>query len=249
MGNSDVVGKLGNLLGKLPEMLVPMTCLTCDAFVEKQGGCCAKCWRELRFISEPLCPVYGTPFAVDMGEGMLSTEAIANPPPFGRLRAVMLYDVLARKLISSMKYSDRTDLIPWLSNWMKVAGRELLAETDVIIPVPLHKSRLRMRRFNQAGELARRLREKSQFRPELLIRHKPTKQQVGLTESERERNMSGAFVVPEEMKVHLKGQRVLLVDDVYTTGSTVKAATRALKRGGASNIDVLVFAKVETFPV
>ena len=107
-----------------------------------------------------------------------------------------------------------------------------------------------MRRFNQSADIARRLAdEKRKFRPELLIRRKPTKQQVGLTEKERERNMSGAFVVPEEMKVHVKGSRILLVDDVYTTGSTVKAATRALRRGGADNIDVLVFAKVETYPL
>lgn len=225
-----------------------MTCLTCDAYVEKQGGCCARCWSSLRFISEPHCPVYGTPFSVDMGEGVLSIEAIANPPPFDRLRAVMLYDDLARKMISTIKYSDRTDLIPWVSNWMRVAGKELLGEADLVVPVPLHKSRLRMRRFNQAGEMARRICEdKAQFRPEVLLRRKSTKQQVGLSEKERERNMSGAFSVTEEMKIHVKGKRVLLVDDVYTTGSTVKAATRALKRGGASNIDVLVFAKVETY--
>jgi len=242
--------RIGELASNLPGMFVPMTCLTCDAFVEKQGGCCAKCWGELRFISEPMCPVYGTPFSVDMGDGVLSTDAIANPPPFERLRAVMLYDELARKMVSTIKYSDRTDLIPWISNWMKVAGKALLKETDIVVPVPLHKSRLRMRRFNQAGEIARRVcGDKNLFRPEVLLRRKPTKQQVGLTEKERERNMSGAFVVPEEMKLHVKGKRILLVDDVYTTGSTVKAATRALKRGGASNIDVLVFAKVETYLV
>jgi len=240
--------RIGGLVSNLPAMFVPMTCLTCDAFVEKQGGCCANCWSKLRFISEPMCPVYGTPFSVDMGKGMVSTEAIANPPSFDRLRAVMLYDELARKIISTTKYSDRTDLIPWISNWMKVAGKDLLQEADMIVPVPLHRSRLRMRRFNQSADIARRLSgKKNMYQPETLIRRKPTKQQVGLTEKERERNMSGAFAVPEEMKHHVKGKRVLLVDDVYTTGSTVKAATRALKRGGASNIDVLVFAKVETY--
>ena len=230
---------------------MPSTCLTCDRFVEKQGGCCPQCWAELRFITEPLCPVMGTPFSIDMGKNFLCAEAIANPPPFDKLRSVLLYDELARKLVSRIKYSDRTDLLRWVVNWMNTAGVEVLNEVDVIIPVPLHPSRLRIRRFNQAGELANRLAKLNQkeFLPELLIRKKATRQQVGLSERERARNVLGAFVVPQEMKITLKGKRVLLIDDVYTTGSTVKAASRALKRGGASHINVLVFAKVETYTV
>ncbi len=233
---------------KIPTLLVPNTCLTCDNFVETQGGCCPKCWSKLRFVRKPVCPVLGSPFSVDMGDNFLCAEAIADPPPFERLRTVVLYDELARKLVASIKYADRTDLAPWVGDWMRVAGLSLVEEADFIIPVPLHTSRLRSRRFNQSAELARRIAKVSgvSFLPEGLVRRKATHQQVGLSELERERNVSGAFLMPEEMRVHLKGQRVLLVDDVYTTGATAKAATRALKRGGAASVDVLVFAKVET---
>lgn len=245
---SHVIQKLRRVAGFVPEMLVPSTCLTCERFVDRQGGCCPQCWGQLRFVTKPFCPVMGTPFSIDMGDNFLSAEAIANPPPFDKLRTVLLYDDLARKLVSSIKYSDRADLLRWVANWMNVSGSEIINEIDSIIPVPLHPSRLRQRRFNQAGELALRLAKlnEKEFMPEVLIRRKPTRQQVGLNESERAKNVSGAFAVPQEMKITLKGKRVLLIDDVYTTGATVKSATRALKRGGASQINVLVFAKVET---
>lgn len=248
---TNVIRKLRDYADFLPELLVPSTCLTCDRFVDKQGGCCPQCWNSLRFITKPLCRVMGSPFSIDMGDGFLSAEAISNPPPFEKLRAVLIYDELARKLVSSIKYSDRTDLLRWVANWMDVSGQELISDADMIMPVPLHASRLRSRRFNQAAELAHRLARlnNKEFMPEILVRKKSTRQQVGLSETERARNVSGAFIVPQEMKINLKGKRVLLIDDVYTTGATAKAATRALKRGGASQINVLVFAKVETHPV
>lgn len=238
-------------VSKLSDILVPPTCLICDAFVQKQGGCCGTCWRELRFIVPPICPVLGSPFSIDLGNGIMSAEAIANPPPFERLRAVLLYDDLARRMVSLLKYSDRTDLAPWMASWMVVAGKELIEGADAIVPIPLYSGRLRSRRFNQSAELARHIADKAQipFFPVSMKRKKNTRQQVGLTQSERQRNVSGAFVVPEERKIDVIGKRVILVDDVYTTGATTKAATRALKRAGASQVDVLVFAKVETTPV
>jgi len=206
------------------------------------------CWQKLRFISKPFCPVLGAPLPVDMGEGILSAEAIADPPPFARLRAVLLYDKLARQLVSSLKYGDRTDLARWLAGWMAAAGRELIKDVDLVAPVPLHPRRILSRRFNQSAELARSIAKQANlpYKPGVLVRKKHTRKQVGLSQAQRERNLSGAFIAPEERKIDLVRKRVLLIDDVYTTGSTAKAATRALLRGGADQVDVLVFAKVET---
>lgn len=235
--------------GVLADLAVPPTCLACDNIVARPGGCCASCWRELRFIRKPHCAVMGTPFSVDMGDGFLCAEAIADPPPFARLRAVMLYDDIARRLISGIKYADRLDLVPAVASWMAVAGLELLEDADVVVPVPLHNRRLWQRRFNQSAELARHIAGRSGkvYQPAVLTRRKHTRQQVGLSESERIRNVSGAFTVVPEKSISITGRNVLLIDDVYTTGATTRAATRALKRAGASQIDVLVFAKVETF--
>jgi ComF family protein len=181
-----------------------------------------------------------------MGEGFLSAEAIANPPPFGRARAAVSYDGVARRMVQGLKYSDRTDLALWMSGWMARAGAELLADTEVIVPVPLHWRRFLSRRFNQSAELARALARRADkpFEPMALTRVRGTRQQVGLGLGERQANVRGAFRVPPEADIKVRGRHVLLVDDVYTTGATISAAARALKRGGATAVDVLTFARV-----
>jgi ComF family protein len=133
-----------------------------------------------------------------------------------------------------------------MAGWMARAGAELLADAEVIIPIPLHRRRFLRRRFNQSAELARALARRAckPFEPMALARVKMTRQQVGLGLSERQDNVRGAFRVPAEADIKVRGRRVLLVDDVYTTGATVSAAARALKRGGAAAVDVLAFARV-----
>ena len=244
---STVSVLFGSAAMTLAEGLVPPTCLTCDRLVVEQGGCCAHCWNELHFIQPPICPVMGTPFSVDLGDGIQSLEAIADPPPFERLRAAVLYGKRARQLVTQLKFSDRTDLAPWMADWMRVAGKELLEASDVIVPVPLHFNRLLQRRYNQSAELARNIGKHGGLavEPQVLVRRRRTKQQTGLSESQRQRNVAGAFWVPDEQRIALDGKRVLLVDDVYTTGATTKAATRALLRAKAKQVNVLVFAKVE----
>ena len=231
----------------LANTLVPPTCLICDRLVEREGGCCAACWNELHFIAPPFCPVMGTPFVFDPGSGLLSAEAIATPPPFEKLRAALVYNQQARRLVSLLKYSDRTDLAPWMARWMYDAANTLIGDCDVVVPVPLHRTRIVSRRFNQSAELARHIASVSgvKFAPEYLVRHKRTTQQVGLSRNQREQNLAGAFVVPEEHRADVNSARILLIDDVYTTGATVRAATRSLKRAGAHTVLVLVFAKVD----
>lgn len=230
----------------LRDVLLPATCLTCDSGVDKQGVACAECWSQIRFIEKPYCTVLGTPFSYDLGTSVMSAEAIANPPRFDRARAVVLYDDMVRRLVRGLKFSDRTELAPWLAAWMVRASDGLLDGNAVIIPVPLHRWRLFGRRFNQAAELARNVaRQSSQaYHPHALVRTRATKQQVGLGAKERARNVLGAFRVPAERVVEVKGRRVVLIDDVYTTGATLNACARALRRAGATQIDCLTFARV-----
>ena len=234
---------LGAAIGNLA---VPPACIACGRNVGRQGGLCQKCWRETHFIDRPYCEVLGTPFPYDHGEGTVSPEAIADPPPFDRLRSAVLYGDCPRRLVSRLKFSDQPELARWISGWMLVAGGELLKECDVAIPVPLHRRRLHMRRYNQSAELARWLCRNGgiEFQPDALVRTKTTRQQVGLSSQERERNVQGAFRVEKEKRPLIEGRRVLLVDDVYTSGATVKACARALRRAGVSGIDVLTFARV-----
>jgi predicted amidophosphoribosyltransferase len=139
-------------------VLLPPVCAGCRRQVSQPGALCGLCWPELRFIERPWCAVMGTPFSHDMGEGFLSAEAIADPPPFERARAAVAYSGVARRMVQSLKYADRTDLAPWMARWMVRAGAELVGEADVVLPVPLHWRRFFTRRFNQAAELRGRLR-------------------------------------------------------------------------------------------
>ncbi len=236
---------------RMLDLGVPPQCLICDAILAEPGGCCAFCWQKIRFIAEPLCPVSGRPFSHEMGPGMVSAQVIADPPPYAMCRSAVVYDDNTRRLVTSLKYGDRTELAPWLANWMVAAGRELLLPGRVIVPVPLHRSRLLQRRFNQSAELARAVARGSglTYRPGWLVRHRPTRQQVGLSSSERARNVQGSFRVPSLRKPEVTGSHVVLIDDVYTSGSTVKSATRTLLKGGAASVCVLTFARVETHAV
>ena len=201
----------------------------------------------MRFIEPPVCAVYGTPFAYHLGEGILSAEAIADPPPFRRARSAAVYGDAARGLVQRLKYQDSPDLAAVLATAMHRAGRVLFADCAVIVPVPLHRWRLWGRRYNQSAMLAARLAQLSGLPhdPMILERVRPTPRQVGLSLSQRQDNVRGAFRVPEAMKARVSGRGVLLVDDVYTSGATAKAASRALLRAGATAVDVLTFARVQ----
>ena len=239
----DLCMMLGSAIGN---MAVPPSCVACGRAAGRQGGLCPKCWQDTHFIDRPYCEVLGTPFPFDHGEGAVSPEAMADPPPFDRLRSAVLYGDCPRRLVSRLKFSDQPDLARWISGWMRVAGGDLLKECDVAVPVPLHWRRLHMRRYNQSAELARWLcrGEAIEYQPEALVRTRRTRQQVGLNSQERERNVQGAFRVEKDKRPLIEGRRILIVDDVYTSGATVKACARALRRAGAEAIDVLTFARV-----
>ncbi|UMY20006.1 ComF family protein [Methylobacterium organophilum] len=228
-------------------LVYPPTCVGCGAATAEPHALCPACWSGLSLIERPFCERLGTPFALDLGLGpLLSPRAIAEPPVFARARAVALYDGTARDLVHRLKYGDRLDLARVMGRMMAAAGRDLLAETDLIVPVPLHGLRLWRRRFNQSALLARAVGRLAQ-RPcdlQALARVKATRPQVGLTRAQRAQNLQGAFRVPEAARPRIAGRRLLLVDDVTTTGATGNAAARALLRGGAKQVDLLTFATV-----
>lgn len=227
-------------------VLFPDTCLACRTHVAARGTLCPDCWGRLHFIAEPVCAVSGTPFQHEFGDNMVSAEALADPPPWRRARAAVLHDGIARQLVQRLKYGDQTELAPWMAKWMLRAGHPLVAESDIVVPIPLHPRRYLARRYNQSAELARAIAAESglAFEPAALARIKATRQQVGLTAIQRQANVRGAFRVGNEAEIRVASRSVLLVDDVYTTGATISAATRALLRAGATQVDVLTFSRV-----
>lgn len=228
------------------DIALPPLCPSCREPVADLAGLCPACWSKLSFIERPYCERLGIPFVYDPGPGILSMEAIADPPAYARARAAVRYDDIARTLVHAFKYADRIDLAPPMGRWMARAGRELLDGADALVPVPLHWRRLWARRFNQAATLAQVISQGSRVPVsyDVLKRVRATRQQVGLNQAERDANVQGAFAVPADARAAIRGRRLVLVDDVLTSGATVDNCARALLRAGAVNVDVMVFARV-----
>lgn len=229
------------------EIIYPPSCLACRRATMEPGALCAACWSRTPFIAPPYCERLGTPFTHDLGPGLISPEAFAHPPVFHRARAVARYEEgPARDLVHNLKYGDRLELAEAMGRWMAQAGAQLLADADSVVPVPLHRRRLFTRRFNQAAALAQSVARHAgrPYDPLALKRVKATKPQVGLTRAQRADNLQGAFHVPDDARLRIEGRRIVLVDDVLTTGATLNAAARILLRAGAARVDALVFARV-----
>jgi len=234
----------GHVVKALLDLLFPPLCIGCRGAVG-EAGFCAQCWSAITFLDGPGCACCGLPFAVALDGDTLCAGCLAKPPTFDTARAILAYDDKSRSAILALKHADRLDLVPGFSRWLSRTGRSLLEDSDLIVPVPLHRFRLWRRRYNQSAELARRLAGdwKQAYEPFALVRSRPTRSQGAMSGAKaRRRNVLGAFKVPDPQKV--KGKRVLLLDDVLTTGATVEACARALKRAGAKRVHVLVLARV-----
>lgn len=241
-----IVSALRGSLALTRDFALPPLCAACREPIGAGAGLCSSCWSNLSLIEPPYCPRLGTPFGYDPGPGVLSLEAIADPPAYERARAVARYDDVAGRLVHALKYNDRLDLAPIMGRWMARAGRDVLGGADGLVPVPLHWRRLWARRFNQSAALALEISRQSgvPVLAESLKRRRSTRQQVGLSKSERAGNVQGAFTVTERGKAEIVGRRLILIDDVLTSGATAEACARALLRADAAQVDVLVFARV-----
>ena len=230
----------------LADAVMPPVCLVCRTRISAHDALCACCWRGIDFIRAPLCDRLGIPLPFDTGANTISAAAAADPPSYRRARAVASHAGSMRTLVHALKFHDRHDVRRLLGRWLHQSGAELLAECEVIVPVPLARRRLLARRFNQAAILAREVAEMSdrRYEPLTLERTRSTTSQVGLSRGQRQRNVSGAFAVPERRRSLVAGRKILLIDDVITTGSTVGACARALLRAGAVQVDVLALALV-----
>ncbi|MEM8753005.1 MAG: ComF family protein [Pseudomonadota bacterium] len=224
----------------------PTRCPGCGEEVAEHGGLCAPCWRETSFIAPPACGRCGAPVATG-GEGVVCDDCAHATPAWTRGAAAVAYEGVGRRLILSLKHADRLDVAPIAGRWMLRAAPDLVAEADLIAPVPLAWGRMVKRRFNQAGELAREL-AKAAGRPEaaaldLLRRTRRTETQGGKTRAERRANLDGAFA-PGRGASRIVGARVLLVDDVMTTGATLSACAEICRAAGAADVNALAFARV-----
>lgn len=197
-------------------------------------------------ISEPLCKKCGLPFELNIepGSELLCAACIAEPPIFDSARAVFVYNHDSRDLVLSFKHGDRTEAAVTYGQWLKRVGADMLATTNLVVPVPLHWSRLWRRRYNQAAMLAKQVATKEQLCCDLLIRRRRTASQGQFARHGRIKNVRGAIIINKRYTKRLHGASIVLIDDVMTTGATLNECAKVLKSAGAARVDVLTLARV-----
>jgi predicted amidophosphoribosyltransferase len=233
------------LKATLIDLIFPPRCLACPTPTDTAHGLCAACWAETHFIAGTACAKCGVPLIGEAGAEDVCDGCRRHPPAWDRGAAALIYDGAARRMVLALKHADRLDLVGPLAGWMAAAGRELAGQADMIAPVPLHWRRLVRRRYNQSAELAREVGRRAE-RPvavDLLLRQRATAPQDG-GRTARAANQAGAFGVTPRHASGLSGKRVLLVDDVLTSGATLSACADCLRGAGAARVDVLVLARV-----
>lgn len=241
-------GRLAAWLGRsLLDVLLPPLCLKCRAPVSEPQSVCAPCWNGVRFLAPPWCAQCGLPFPHALGEGVRCGACLARPRVFARLRSAVAYDDGSRDLILGFKHADRLETCPLFVRWLSPLAREARGEADVVVPVPLHWRRLAMRKYNQAALLAHGLAQVSglSVRTDVLVRQRATESQGAMASARaRLKNVAGVFAVPPGLGPVVAGRRVLLVDDVLTTGATVTACAKVLLKAGAAGVSVVTLARV-----
>jgi len=233
-------------LRRFLNILYPPQCLKCGAPVADSASLCASCWPEIPFVASPQCEACGLPFEFDLGPGALCGACTQERPSYDQARAAFLYTPASREMVLRYKHADSIHMTKAFAAWMIRAGSNLIDESDLAIPVPLHWSRLLSRRYNQAALLAQAIGKKKTIpvNTNILLRRKKTKSQGYMTRPQRHRNLQGAFHVPVNKRQILKDKTVLLVDDVMTSGATVNTCARVLKRHGTRKVNILTLARV-----
>lgn len=233
----------------LLDWILPPRCPMTGKLTAETGTLDPSYWAQLTFIQKPFCESCGNPFPVRMTEDVTALrcgKCLQEPPLYHTARAALKYDDASARLVLRLKYADGSVLTPLLTRWLLQAGNEQLVQNDVLIPVPLHRWRLFKRRFNQSALLADRLARAAGLPhwPLALQRIRATESQGHKTRAARLENIRGAFAVPQQWQKKLEGKRVLLLDDVLTSGATVNVCAKALLAGGAQSVDVLTVCRV-----
>ncbi len=237
---------LEQYLASAVDLILPERCPSCGAITRSaQGGFCADCWQRLHFLAPPWCAGCALPFGHDQGDRALCANCLDKPPLHDGVRAAVAYDEISRKVALRLKYGGKIGLARMIAAQLV---RHLPEDHSnvLVTPVPLHRTRLWQRTFNQSALIARALCDLSsvQYAPDILVRNRSTPSLKGLSGKERERTVRNAFAIHPRWQECVKGAQILLVDDVLTSGATSNACIRMLKKGGAEWVQLFCWARV-----
>jgi ComF family protein len=235
------------ILKKILEIFFPSHCLSCEETTSKDALFCSACWSKLQFITDPKCKICSYPFEAEINHmGAICSVCLIKKPSYDKSLTIFRYNKTIGKAISDLKYRDQTFLSKKFAKLLFNKAKNEIANCDIIVAVPLHVKRLRKRKFNQAVLLCRNLVKlfpEKNFYPDFLLRVKDTKSQVKLRKKEREKHLKSAFAMNKKFQNLIAGKKILLVDDVITTGATLENCAKELKKHKASEVVILTIAK------
>jgi len=232
-------------LQNIINFILPPRCLLCGKILSDNNGLCSECFSKINFISHPMCTRCGTPLPSGKSVNSCAVCVSDNKNPFRYQRSMVRYDDNSRPLLVNFKFHDKTENAEFLARWLFAAGHDIWEHgVDMLIPVPLHKARLRQRRYNQSALLCKYLSQLTRVPVDYttLQRHKNTRPQVEFNGKERIQNVKQAFSIADE--TIFANKRIVIVDDVMTTGSTLKECGMVLLKHGAKSVDALTIARV-----
>jgi ComF family protein len=228
---------------KIFDICFPTMCCNCGEIVESEG-ICSRCWKEIKWISDPKCKICGIPFELNISD--ICVACMNRKPIFDQAISAFEYNEASRGILLKFKHGDATYLCPQLARWIYGASQSVIQNADLLIPVPIHFFKRLKRKYNQSELLAQELEKLSGIphEPRILQKKKRTLQQEGLSRTIRLQNVKGSFSVNEKYKNLLEKKTVLLIDDVLTTGATANECAKILKKHGAEKVIVLTVARV-----
>ncbi len=227
------------------DFLLPNRCVACNKILQASGQICSDCFNKLNFISHPYCKKCGRPLIGEINNSLCAMCIQGKDQTFNITRSVFLYDEVSKKMILEFKFYDKTQNLKIFGKWLKLASQDIFKNgVDVIIPVPLHYLRLIKRKYNQAGLLAKELGKINKTKVDYfsLKKNRYTKPQTKFLGAKRRKNIKNSFVIKNNKNII--GKKVLLIDDVLTTGSTIKECAKVLLKAGAKEVNVITLARV-----